>query len=220
MITMSEPIKVGIVNDHTLIRVAMASMINNFDNCRICLQAGNSDELKSEFTSGNVPNILVLDLHTSEADGYEMAGWLQANFKNTHLIVMTTSDSDFIFRRLLQLGAKAILKKDIYPEELKLAMQTVLTEGYYYTNATTRKLLKILYKDETETLQAKEMLTEAELRFMKHCCTELTYKEIADKMGMPLRTVSNMRDNLFLKLDIKSRVGFLLYCVRNAIVSV
>ena len=219
MIATSQSVKVGIVNDHTLMRVAMASMINSFDNCTTCLQAANSTELKSALLSGNVPNILVLDIHTSEADGFEMAEWLQVNFSNTHLIVMTTSDSDFIFRKLLQLGAKAILKKDIYPEELKHAMSIVVSQGYYYTNATTRKLLKVLYTQEEPGMQTTGLLTDSEFQFMKYCCTELTYKEIADKMKLPVRRVTSMRDNLFMKLDLKSRMGFLVYCVKNAIVS-
>jgi DNA-binding NarL/FixJ family response regulator len=66
----------------------------------------------------------------------------------------------------------------------------------------------------------KIMLTDGEIEFLKLACTELTYKEIAFSLKMNPRAIDGMRDNLFTKLDIKSRVGLAMYTIRHGIVSI
>ena len=62
-------------------------------------------------------------------------------------------------------------------------------------------------------------LNEQEINFLKLASTELTYKEVADKMSITPRAVDSLRDHLFDKLEIKSRVGLAMYAVKNGIVS-
>jgi DNA-binding NarL/FixJ family response regulator len=58
---------------------------------------------------------------------------------------------------------------------------------------------------------------ERELVFMKLACTELTYKEIADKMCLSPKTIDGYRNTLFSKLNVKNRVGLVMYAVKNKI---
>ena len=60
-------------------------------------------------------------------------------------------------------------------------------------------------------------ISKKELQFLKLCCSELTYKEIADQMFVSPRTVDNYREALFLKLNLKSRSGLVLYAIQNGI---
>ncbi|MBD0288749.1 MAG: helix-turn-helix transcriptional regulator, partial [Flavisolibacter sp.] len=61
-------------------------------------------------------------------------------------------------------------------------------------------------------------LNEKEIQFLKLCCTEMTYKEIADVMHVSPRTVDDYRDKLFEKLNVKNRVGLVLFAIKNGIV--
>ena len=63
-------------------------------------------------------------------------------------------------------------------------------------------------------------LTEREIEFLKLACTEMTYKEIAAKMYLSPRTIDGYRDALFLKLDIKTRTGLVIYAIKNGIVKI
>ncbi len=63
-------------------------------------------------------------------------------------------------------------------------------------------------------------LNERERDFLKHSCTEFTYKEIADKMFVSPRTVDGYRDALFEKLQVKTRVGLVLYAIKNGLVDI
>ncbi|MCO6496129.1 MAG: helix-turn-helix transcriptional regulator [Chitinophagaceae bacterium] len=58
-------------------------------------------------------------------------------------------------------------------------------------------------------------ITEKEKEFIKYACTELTYKEIADKMFASPRTIENYRDALYEKFDLKSRVGLVLFAIKE-----
>ena len=63
-------------------------------------------------------------------------------------------------------------------------------------------------------------LTQREIEFLKYACTEMTYKEIADKMFVSTRTVEGYRDALCEKLDLKTRVGLAMYAIKNKIVDI
>ena len=58
---------------------------------------------------------------------------------------------------------------------------------------------------------------ENEIEFLKLICTELTYKEIAEKMNLSPKTIDGYRDNLFVKLEVKNRIGLVLYAIKHKI---
>lgn len=62
------------------------------------------------------------------------------------------------------------------------------------------------------------MLEEQEIQFLKLVCSDLTYKEIAQKIGISPRGIDSLRDQLFIKLDVKSRVGLAMVAIKNGIV--
>jgi DNA-binding CsgD family transcriptional regulator len=68
--------------------------------------------------------------------------------------------------------------------------------------------------------EEKQLLKERELEFIKLVCTEKTYKEIAEEMFLSPKTIDGYRENLFIKLDIKTRVGLVLFAIKNKIVSI
>jgi len=60
-------------------------------------------------------------------------------------------------------------------------------------------------------------LRDKEIVFMKFVCTELTYKEIANEMNLSPKTIDGYRDILFTKLNVKNRVGLVIYAIKNKI---
>jgi two-component system, NarL family, invasion response regulator UvrY len=109
-------------------------------------------------------------------------------------------DSELSLIRLLQAGVKGFLKKDIHPEELKFAIQSVVQSGYYYSNHTTGRLVNLFRNgpDGSNALQ-KATLSPQELEFLKLACSDLTYKEVVQQMGLNPRSVDTLRDQLFVK---------------------
>lgn len=212
-----QSIKIAIADDHALFRSGVTGLVNNFENCTMIFDAANGKEVIRYISAGLVPDIMLLDLSMPEMDGFATAKWLQQNHPKIHVLMITMYDTDLTMIRLLQVGVKGFLRKDVTINELKFAINNIIQYGYYYTNNTTGKLVNLFRKSEEHSAMLKAALSELELVFLKHSCTEMTYKEIANVMNINPRAIDNLRDNLFEKLEIKSRVGLAMYAIRHCI---
>jgi len=213
-------IKVALADDHILLRSALASLIDSFGDCRVIHQSNDGAELVDYLQGGLIPDVVVLDLNMPKINGYEAARFIQKNFPAVNVLMLTMYDSELSLIRLLQAGVKGFLKKDIHPSELKFAIHSVMKAGYYYSNHTTGKLANLFRSSDVKrNFLQNIMLTEQELEFLKLACSDLTYKEVAQKMGLNPRSVDNLRDQLFTKLDVKSRVGLAMVAIKSGLVN-
>ena len=215
-----KPYKLILVDDHVLLRDALVTLIDSFEEIKVIAVAGNGIDMIQAFKNGPLPNLVVLDLNMPKMDGYQTAEWLWKNHPAVKVLILTMYDSEIALIRLLQLGVKGFLKKDIHPSELRSALVSVAENGYYYAHNTTGKLATFFQKNHAgHSSIEKAMLTEIEIEFLKYASTELTYKEIADKLKITPRVIDSYRDALFEKLDVKSRVGLAIYAIKNGVVA-
>jgi DNA-binding NarL/FixJ family response regulator len=214
-----QDILVGLVEDQLLFRKALIPLINQFENCRVMLEAGNGLELQEELKKGSLPDIVLLDIQMPGMNGYDTLAWLQKNYPSINVIIVTFIDSDFAMMRLLRDGAKAFLKKNMHPDELKKAIYSVKEKGYYYSDHTARRIFNALH-DEGDTNEfRKYALAKKEIQFLQFARTDLTYKEIAREMKLSIRAIDKMRDHLFFKLDVKNRVSLVVKSLHEGIVA-
>lgn len=207
-------------DDHVLLRNALAALIDSFEDCQVILQAGNGKELTEAIRKGSSPQVVILDLNMPDMDGFDTAAWLQEHYPDILVLMLTMYDSELSLIRLLQAGVKGFLKKDIHPSELKFAIQSVVQNGYYYSNHTTGKLVNLFRQhSDGNSLIQRSVLNDQEIQFLKLACSDLTYKEIAQRMSLNPRAVDTLRDQLFIKLDVKSRVGLALVAIRQGVVT-
>lgn len=208
--------KLVLADDHILLRDALANLINNFDEFSVVAVASNGTEVITAFNNGYRPEIVLMDLNMPQMDGYETARWLTKHYPEVKIVILTMYDSEIALIRLLQAGVHGFLKKDIHPSELKSALLSIGAGEYYYSNHTTGKIAGLFRK---RTGIEKAMLNEIEIEFLKLASTDMTYKEIAIAMHMSPRNIDGYRDALFTKLDVKSRVGLVIYAVKNGLVT-
>lgn len=213
----SQIIKIALADDHAMFRTALASVINKTGNFSIIIEASNGNELIAKMQKGIIPDIVLLDLNMPELDGNDTARWLQTNYPDVHVIVLTMYHTDQMMIRLLQSGVKGFLTKDMELSELRSALNNVIRSGYHHTNSTTGRLISLFRKSQEHSTLLKSMLSDMEYRFLRLVCTDLTYKEIAKEMHLSNRAVDNIRDTLFGKLEVKSRVGLVMYSIRHGI---
>jgi DNA-binding NarL/FixJ family response regulator len=213
-------IRVALADDHVLLRNALANLINGFGDCRVVHQCNTGKELIEAVRNGNIPDVVLLDLNMPGMNGFETAAWLQEHHPHVLILMLTMYDSELSMIRLLQAGVRGFLKKDIHPDELKFAIRSVMESGYYYSNHSTGKLFNLFRRNKEEgTNLQKALLSEQELVFLKHACSDMTYKEVAQLMGLNPRAVDSLRDQLFIKLDVKSRVGLAMLAIRHGLVT-
>ncbi|HWB91988.1 MAG TPA: response regulator transcription factor [Puia sp.] len=212
---------VVLVDDHVLLRSGLASLIRGFGEYDILFEACSGKDLIRQLKHSRRPDIVLLDINMPDMDGYETCCWLRRNFPDINVLALSMYDTDASVVRMLKNGAKGYILKDIEAGELRLALESMVEKGYYYTDNVTGKLIHTISTLGEPELRVRRVLTlnERELEFMKLVCTEWTYKEIADRMYLSPRTIDGYRDALFEKLNVRTRVGLAMYAVKNGIVS-
>ncbi len=215
-----EQIKIGLVDDHILVREALGNIIKSFDEFDISLMAVNGKDFIDKLNKSNVPEILLLDLSMPEMDGHDTIHWLSKNHPEIKILVLTMYDAESLIH-LIKAGVRGFLKKDVPPAELKHALQCVHANGTYCSNTVTGRLFNLMKEQGSKnSAWGTVILNENEISFLKLASSEMTYKEIARIMEISPRTVDNYRDALFIKLNVKSRVGLAMYAVKSGIVTV
>lgn len=205
--------KVALVDDHRLFRSGIASLVNQFAGYKVIFEASNGQDLILKISKKLQPDIILLDINMPLMDGLETARWLQTNYPEINIIVLSMFDDADKVLAMISMGIKGYILKDAEAEEFKKSLDTVAASGVYYPSFVTKHLVKNLKRE-----NGKTELNNRETEFLKLACTELTYKEIADQMFVSVRTVDGYRDQLFEKLKIKNRVGLVLYAIKNKIV--
>lgn len=206
---------VVIVEDHTLLSQAIASIVNSFDKFKVLYLCKNGRELIDKFSESarHVPDIVLMDINMPIMNGVETTEWITGHHPLVHVLALTVEDDEATILRMLRVGAKGYLLKDTEKSILEHALTEVMDAGYYHSKAVSSLLVRSLSGKNSDTIRFKEN----ELTFMKLACTEMTYKEIADKMCLSPKTIDGYRDTLFEKLNIKNRVGLAVYAIKNKI---
>jgi DNA-binding NarL/FixJ family response regulator len=210
-----------LTDDHVLLRNGLASLIKSLGHT-VLFEADNGKDFINKLDKQNLPDLVLLDINMPEMDGYETAQWLKTNHFDIKVLALSMYDNENAIIHMLKCGAKGYILKDSEPAELKAAIDAILTKGYYYSDLVSGKLIHAINKidDEGSDVNTVNNLNERETDFLKYACTELTYKEIADKMFVSPRTIDGYRDALFEKLHVKTRVGLVMYAIKNGIVNV
>lgn len=217
-----QKIKVALVDDHVLLRNSLAGLVNSFDGYEVIFEADNGNFFIEKIKKHGEPDIVLLDINMPEMDGYATASWLQQNYPLVKVLALSMYDNENAIIRMFKSGTRGYVLKDCEPPELKAALDSVVKTGYYYSDLVTNRLVHSINKlnGENNDLKTTAQLNEKEITFLKMACTEMTYKEIADKMFLSPRTIDGYRDALFDKLGVTSRVGLVLFAIRNGIFNV
>lgn len=212
-------IKIALVDDHRLMRKGLAALVNN-TRYHVMLQSDNGEQLINEIKAGKVPDVILLDINMPVMGGFETMHWLTQHLPNVPVIALSMYDQESSVIRMIKMGAKGYLMKDCEPEEVRRALDAVVNNGYYHSDHVPAKIMHHAQKGDSKAIDSSAVrLTRREVEFLKWICSDLTYKEIADKMFISPRTVDGYRDELFDKLNVKSRVSLALYAFKNGIVS-
>lgn len=209
-------IDIIIVDDHVLFSQALNGLVSNFDEFNVVTVLNNGKELVDYFSKENKqPQIVLMDIKMPIMNGIEATQWLKDNKPEIKVLALSMEADEDTILKMLRAGAKGYLLKDIHPSVLQHALKEVDASGFYYTENVTNTLLNsINNKEKSIAIQLKDR----ELEFLKLACTERTYREIAEVMFLSPKTVDNYREALFEKLGAKTRIGLVLYAIKEKIV--
>ncbi len=217
-----QKIKVALADDHVLLRKGLAGVVDSFGEYSVLFEADNGKHFIQQIEKIGDPQIVLMDINMPEMDGYATTQWLKEYHPLVSVLALSMYDNEAAIIKMFRAGAKGYILKDSEPNELKAALDSIHSKGFYYSELVTGRLIHSINKMDDEKVSTKSNgnLNERELEFLKLACTEMTYKEIADKMFLSPRTIDGYRDALFEKLQIKTRVGLVIYAIKNGVVQV
>jgi DNA-binding NarL/FixJ family response regulator len=131
---------------------------------------------------------------------------------------MESDDTNII--QMIKMGAKGFLMKNVEPEELNDALDSVLSKDFYLSATISGKIISGLQRGSQKAAAEPETLTEIEKESLRLICTELTYKDIAERLYISPRTLEDYRNALFEKLNVHSRMGLAIYALKKQMVDI
>lgn len=218
-------IRLAIADDHKLVRSGLTVLLNSFEDFKVVCEASNGLELLQWLRSTSATaDIVLLDVGMPVMDGFETATKINEEFPHVRIVALSVYDEMHTVAKMIESGAHAYLLKDAEPENVRETLLHVQSKGYYYSKQVLDSIMQSKLaalesprKQGGIVLKPFDTLSQREKEFIVHCCSELTYKEIADKMSVSQRTVDGYRESVFSKLDLRSRTGIVLFAVQQGL---
>jgi DNA-binding NarL/FixJ family response regulator len=208
-----EKIAIAIVDDHMLFRQGVSALMKEFEELEVLFESANGQELISKMAHQAKPKVVLMDINMPVLDGYETTKWLKEHYPDVFVLALSMYEDDESVIKMIKNGACGYVLKEASPIDLLSAIKAVVEKGVFLNELVSGKLIRSFSKDPEVRFSQKE------IEFLNHCCSEQTYKEIAEKMFVSPRTIDNYRESLFIKLHLKTRVGLVLYAIKQKIVS-
>ena len=212
-------IKVCLVDDQTLVRQGVRSLLELSDEIEVIAEA--PDGLSAmEVIPECDPDVVLLDMRMPEMSGLDVLVALGKEDKLPPTIILTTFDDDQLVLAGIKAGARGYLLKDVSLEELVTAIKTVAGGGSLVKPAVTERLLKGLEGMRTEfsSLDRPDPLTERETEILRLMAGGFSNKEIANSLGVAEGTVKNHVSNILSKLGVRDRTRAVLKAFELGIV--
>jgi len=219
---MSNDISIVLVDDHTVVRNGLKSLIERMGNYTISYQFDNGKKFIDAIPLPQQPDLIIMDLTMPEMDGKETTKWLKEHSINYPVLILTLDTTEKTIIDLFKLGVRGYLPKSCTAEVLKKAIEDVITTGYYHNELLTKALTQEENKPKDKEQGLITQITDREREFLQLVCDEheYTYEQIADIMKVHRRTVDGYREAIFSKFNIKSKTGLVLFAIKYSLISI
>jgi two-component system invasion response regulator UvrY len=209
------PIYVAIADDHPMFRKGIIAQLQSYKHIQFVLEAASGQELVEQLSSAQqLPDICILDISMQPMNGYETANAIRDRWPKMKTIALTMLDEEYCIINMLRNGARGYITKGQDADALLKAIEEVYTHGFYHEDIDAEILFKALQGE-----SVYPPLTNREKEFLPYCCSDLSYKEIADIMNASQRTVESYRDSLCKKFNVKTRTGLASFALFTGLVA-
>lgn len=206
-------ITVGIVDDQTLVRQGVRSLLDLTDDIEVVAEASDGDEALA-LVESHRPDVLLLDLRMPGRDGLATLTALRDRGDEVPVLVLTTFDDDGLVLEALRCGAHGYLLKDVTLEQLVDAIRTLAQGRTLVQPAVTERLLRAVSERPRPAARNQlthlEPLTERELEILRLLASGFSNREIAAGLHLATGTVKNHVSTVLLKLGVRDRTRAVL----------
>lgn len=212
-------IRVCLVDDQTLVRQGIKSLLELADDIEVIAEASDGEE-GLEVIAQTQPDVVLLDLRMPKLDGLGVLRGLRNAEHAPPTLILTTFDDDALVLEGLKLGAKGYLLKDVSLEQLVNAVHTLHEGRTLIQPAVTERILRGLGNLETDypSLETPDPLTEREREVLRLMAGGYTNRDIAEALGVSEGTVKNHVSSVLSKFGVKDRTRAVLKGLEQGLV--
>jgi NarL family two-component system response regulator LiaR len=211
---MMEKIKVLVADDHPVFREGLVSLLIQEEDIEVIAQASNGVEAVEQAHQLS-PDVAVLDVSMPELNGIETTKKIKAASPSTAILVLSAYDYDSYVLGAIEAGAAGYLLKSVRVRDLVRAIRALHSGETVLGPAATRKLLSRLVSTKGEGVEVSQPLRSRELDVLRTAAKGLSNKEIAQALGISVRTCQTHLANIFTKLSVGSRTEAVLRALRE-----
>jgi len=227
---MNARIKYAIIDDHQLFRSGVRMALKNSEYLQLQFEAESGKKLVDRLThlkQEDIPDVITLDIQMPEMDGLEALDWLKLHMPQIKVLMLTMHNSPEMILQSIKAGANGFLTKNASSEEIINAIVSIYQTGFYCSPRVGEVLFSEIHNGnflfkrlvrDPNIARVWESLSERERTFVLYACTELTYQEIALKMGLSPKTIDGYRDKVFESFNVKTRVGIVLFAIHHQLI--
>lgn len=210
-------IKVLIVDDHPVVRKGLWSCLDSRPNLKVISEAANGFEAMEKIQQLE-PDVVLMDIFMPEMDGLAVTEKLHREQPEVKVLILTVQSSRDYVLRMIRAGARGYVLKDAPPEDLVRAIEAVHAGEAFFSPSVARIALN-QYVSELDQTDPASRLSDREREVLVLIASGKSNKEIANSLGIGVRTIETHRERIMRKLQIRSVAGLTKFAIANGLVS-
>lgn len=215
--------RILVADDHEVVRRGLCALLQNQPDWEICGEATNGREAVEKAVKLN-PDVVILDVGMPNLNGLEATRQIVKAKPQIRILILTLHDSDQLVQEVLNAGARGFLLKSDAARDLVTAVEALRNNKIYFTPKVASMVLEGYLRRNTPDVPPEEpprsRLTPREREIVQLLAEGKSSREVADALGLSIKTAETHRANIMRKLNLHSVSDLVLYAVRNNIVHV
>lgn len=209
--------RILIVDDHQLVIDGLKGLLNTFYDYEVVGEANNGEEAIRYFEALS-PHVILMDIDMPILSGIQATKEIKKLNDEVKIIIISMHNDKPVINKLVKIGADGYLLKNTSSDEIKIALNTVVS-GQKYFSDDVKEILKNERKNDNVGQPVMESLTLREVEIIELVAEGLTNKEIGEKLFISHRTVDTHRTNLMKKLGVTNVAGLIRFAFKHKIIN-
>jgi DNA-binding NarL/FixJ family response regulator len=209
---MALTIRILLVDDHPVVRRGITACLGRYPSLLVVGEAGNGQEALRKARE-LLPDVVLMDIDMPQMSGLAVTEVLHKELPDSKVLVLSAGRHSESAARIIQSGARGFVAKEANPDDLARAVETVHSGELFFSPNVAGAALNQLVRRNGKVHDSAAPMSSRERQVLTAIADGLGNKEIADRLGIGLRTVETHRERLMRKLNIHNVAGLTKYAI-------
>ena len=207
--------RIFLVDDHHILRMGLSQLINHEEDLIVCGEAEDCEEGAIGIAE-KVPDVAIIDISLGKDDGLKLIKNIRVKNPALIILVLSMHEEDIYAERALRAGARGYIMKREAAETVIMAIRKVMRGDIYLSGTMSEKLLSRIFNAKANEFgQDMGCLSDRELQVFELIGNGWSTKEIAEKLGLSIKTIETYREKIKIKLRLNDSSELLRQAIRK-----